>query len=167
MVIAARRRRVQRQKEEAAMLYFAYGANMDEETLRARGVQFTKVCTGKVRNLRLVFHKPADDGTGRADLADQKGAVTEGVVYDVPEASLANLDVYEGVDKGHYRRQTMTVQTPRGEMECIAYRAAKFKTGLKPNPDYLRTVIRGAEAHRLSADYLVFLRSHDTMEAAG
>lgn len=146
------------------MLYFAYGANMDEETLQARGVQFSRVCTGKIKNLRLVFHKPAEDGTGRADLADQQGAVTEGVVYEVPEASLVNLDVYEGVDKGHYRRQTVNVQTSKGELECIAYRAAKFKGGLKPSPAYLQTILRGAETHRLSSDYLVFLRSHDTME---
>ena len=80
------------------MLYFAYGDNMDEATLAARGVEFTKVCTGKVRQLRLAFQKPGADGTGRADLKDDQGGVTEGVVYDVPEAALANLDVYEGVD---------------------------------------------------------------------
>jgi cation transport regulator ChaC len=149
-------------KEVRHMLYFAYGENMDEVTLAARGVQFSRVCTGKVRNLRLCFQKPGEDGTGKADLKDDRGAVTEGVVYDVPEASLANLDVYEGVDKGHYRRQTVTVQTPRGELECVLYRAAKFKGGLKPSPPYLQTIIRGAEAHRLSEDYLTFLRSHDT-----
>ena len=44
------------------MLYFAYGENMDEATLVARGVQFSRVCTGKVRNLRLVFQKPGEDG---------------------------------------------------------------------------------------------------------
>lgn len=148
------------------MLYFAYGDNMDEATLAARGVEFTKVCTGKVRQLRLAFQKPGADGTGRADLKDDQGGVTEGVVYDVPEVTLANLDVYEGVDKGHYRRQAVTVQTPRGELECVLYRAAKFKGGLKPSPEYLQTIVRGAEAHRLSPEYITFLRSHDTMSPA-
>ena len=146
------------------MLYFAYGENMDEATLADRGVLFTSVCTGKVRDLRLCFQKPGADGTGRADLKDDRGSVVEGVVYDVPEASLANLDVYEGVDKGHYRRQAVTVQTARGELECIVYRAAKFKGGLKPSPAYLQGIVRGAEAHRLSPDYITFLRSHDTMQ---
>jgi gamma-glutamylcyclotransferase len=146
------------------MLYFAYADNMDETTLAGRGVKFEKVCTGKVRNLRLVFHKPAEDGSGKADLTDDRGSVVEGVVYDVPDDSLANLDVYEGVDKGHYRRQVVTVQTSRGELECIAYRASKFRTGLKPSRDYLQTVIRGAEAHRLSSGYLTFIKSHVTME---
>jgi cation transport regulator ChaC len=145
------------------MFYFAYGENMDEATLAARGVSFTKVCTGKVRHLRLSFQKPGEDGTGKADLKDDKGGVTEGVVYDVPEASLANLDVYEGVDKGHYRRQAVNVQTPRGELECVLYRAAKFKGGLKPSQAYLQTIIRGAEAHRLSPEYIIYLKSHDTI----
>lgn len=145
------------------MFYFAYAENMDEITLAERGVDFTRICTGKVRHLRLSFQKPGEDGTGKADLKDDKGGIVEGVVYDVPEASLANLDVYEGVDKGHYRRQAVTVQTSRGELECILYRAAKFKGGLKPSPDYLQRIVRGAESHRLSPNYIIFLKSHDTM----
>lgn len=144
------------------MLYFAYGANMDEETLAERGVEFKPVCSGKVRHMRLVFSKPAEDGTGRADLQNARGNVVEGVVYDVAESSLANLDVYQGVDRGHYRRQTVTVQTFKGELECVAYRAAKFRTGLKPSVAYLQSLIRGAEKHRLSPDYITFLRSHST-----
>ena len=145
------------------MLYFAYGANMDEEMLTERGVEFKPVCSGKVRHMRLVFYKPAEDGTGMADLQNDRGSSVEGVVYDVAESSLANLDVYKGVDRGHYRRQTVTVQTFKGELECIVYRAAKFSTGLKPSAAYLQSLIRGAEKHRLSPGYITFLRSHDTM----
>ena len=29
------------------MLYFAYGNNMDEETLADRGIEFSRVCSGK------------------------------------------------------------------------------------------------------------------------
>lgn len=146
------------------MLYFAYGANMDETTLAERGVTFSRVCIGKVRDMRLAFDKPGVDGTGKADLQDKKGSEVEGVIYEVPEASLARLDVHEGVDRGHYRRQAVIVQTSRGELECIAYRAAKFRTGLKPNPAYLQAMVRGAEAHRLSVEYVTFLKSHDTMD---
>ncbi len=148
------------------MLYFAYGANMNPETLGERGVAFEKVCKGKVRDMRLVFDKPGDDGTGKADLQDHKGSEVQGVIYDVPEASLVNLDVYEGVDRGHYRRQVVRVQTSKGELECIAYRAAKFRSGLKPSPAYLRAIIRGAEAHRLSPEYLTFLKSFATMDVS-
>ena len=144
------------------MLYFAYGANMDPEILRERGVEPNVVCAGKVRPVRLVFHKPGDDGTGKADLQDHRGSTVEGIIYDVPEASLASLDVYEGVERGHYRRQLIRVQTSRGELDCHAYRAAKFKSGLKPSRAYLDALIRGAAAHRLSEDYQVFLRSHLT-----
>lgn len=147
------------------MYYFAFGANMNEQILAERGVTFAKVATGRVQNLRLVFHKPGIDGTGKADLQDAHGAVTEGVVWEVPEASLAQLDVYEGVDKGHYRRGLLRVQTSKGELECAVYRASKFKTGLLPSRTYLDAIISGAEAHRLSASYLTFLRSHLTMES--
>ncbi len=149
------------------MLYFAYGPNMNTEILKERRVSFAKVCRGKLRNLRLVFDKPGEDGSGQANLQDHKGSVVEGVVYDAPEASLANLDVYEGVERGHYRRHAMVVQTSKGELECVVYRAAKFRTGLKPTPEYLQTIIRGAEEHKLSAEYLTFLRSFNTRSAEG
>ncbi|KIH77670.1 Cation transport regulator ChaC [Geoalkalibacter ferrihydriticus] len=146
------------------MLYFAYGHNMDPEVLAQRGVSFSRVCTGKIRGMRLVFHKPGEDGSGKADIQDHRGSVAEGVIYDVPEESLANLDVYEGVDKGHYRRQLIKVQTFKGELECVVYRAAKFKNGLKPSRQYLGALIRGAAVHGLSADYQVFLKSHLTAD---
>ncbi|WP_305045505.1 gamma-glutamylcyclotransferase family protein [Geoalkalibacter sp.] len=146
------------------MLYFAYGHNLDPDNLSQRGVSFSRVCTGKIRDLRLVFHKPGEDGTGRADVQDHRGSQVEGVIYEVPETSLANLEVYEGVDKGHYRRQVMKVQTCKGELECVVYRAAKFKSGLKPSRAYLAQLIRGAEIHKLSADYQSFLKSFATAD---
>ena len=145
------------------MHYFAYGANMDVETLQERQVQFQSVCTGKVRNKRLVFHVPGEDGTGKADLMDDRGSHAHGIVYDVPEASLAGLDVYEGVERGRYRRQELLVQTSQGEIPCVVYQAARFRTGLKPSPDYLGRLIRGAEHHGLPEHYQTFLRSHATM----
>ncbi|MFA5516416.1 MAG: gamma-glutamylcyclotransferase [Desulfuromonadales bacterium] len=145
------------------MLYFAYAENMDIETLGERSMTFEKVGVGRARDFRLVFDKPASDGSGLADLMDDRGSAVEGVIWDVPESSLERLDVLAGVDKGHYRRIRVSVQTSRGEVDCVTYRAAKFRSGLKPSREYLDLIVRGAEAHRLSSDYLTFLRSHDTM----
>jgi cation transport regulator ChaC len=149
------------------MFYFAYGPNMNTAVLKERGVPFQTVCRGKIRDMRLVFDKPGEDGTGMADLQDHKGSMVEGVIYDVPENSLDNLDLYEGVDRGHYRRQAVVAQTARGEVECVTYRAAKFRTGLKPSPDHMQAIIRGAEEHRLSSEYRTFLKSFNTEAPAG
>ena len=146
------------------MLYFAYGANMDVETLRERGVDFSFVCIGKVVKKRLVFHMPGEDGTGKADLMDDRGSHAHGVIYDVPEASLAGLDVYEGVERGRYRREEILVQTSRGELVCVYYRARRFRNGLKPSSDYLRRLIRGARHHHLPEHYQTFLASHGTTD---
>lgn len=148
------------------MLYFAYAENMDIDTLGTRGVEFSKVATGKARHFRLTFQKPCADGTGKADLVDDRGNAVEGVVWEIPDASLDNLDVHEEVDKGHYRRQALVVQTSKGELDCVTYRASKFRTGLKPGREYLDAIIRGAETHALSPGYISFLRSHDTAKPA-
>lgn len=144
------------------MLYFAYAENMDIDTLGSRGVEFRKVATGKLRDFRLSFQKPCGDGTGKADLVDDRGNFVEGVVWEIPDASLDNLDVYEEVDKGHYRRQAVVVQTSKGELDCVTYRASKFRSGLKPDRAYLETILKGAQIHGLSPEYMTFLRSHDT-----
>lgn len=145
------------------MHYFAYGANMDIETLKERNVEFKTVTVGKVRDMRLVFHVPGGDTTGKADLMDDKRSHVHGVVYNVPEKSLDGLDVYEAVERGRYRRQEILVQTSKGELRCVAYRGAKFRNGLKPSTDYLTRLIRGAQHHGLPDHYLRFLQSHDTM----
>jgi gamma-glutamylcyclotransferase len=148
---------------EVTMLYFAYGANMDEETLRERGVDFRFICVGRVRDKRLVFHVPGEDGTGKADLMDDRSSHAHGVIYDVPEVSLAGLDVYEGIERGRYRRGEVLVQTNRGELPCAVYHAAKFRNGLKPSDDYLGRLIRGAQAHGLPDHYQAYLKSYKTM----
>lgn len=145
------------------MYYFAYGANMDHETLQERKVSFQMVAIGRVQDVRLVFHVPGNDGTGKADLMDDKRSHVHGVVYDVPEESLQGLDVYEGIERGRYRRQTTWVKTSLGELECAVYRGAKFRVGLKPSPDYLERLIRGALYHGLPEHYVTFLQSHGTM----
>ena len=145
------------------MHYFAYGANMDVETLKERKVDFKTITAGKIRDARLVFHVPGGDDTGKADLMDDKRSHVHGVVYDVPEKSLAGLDVYEHIERGRYRRGEVVVQTSQGEMVCAVYRGAKFRSGLKPSKDYLERLIRGARQHGLPDHYLKFLQSHDTM----
>lgn len=145
------------------MHYFAYGANMDMETLKERAVEFVPVTIGKVRDMRLVFHVPGSDASGKADLMDDRNSHVHGVVYDVPEPSLANLDVYEDIERGRYRRHELLVATERGELRCVAYRGAKFRAGLKPSAEYLARLIRGAQAHGLPQHYLTFLQSHRTM----
>jgi hypothetical protein len=145
------------------MHYFAYGANMDVETLAERNVDFKPVAIARLRDVRLVFHVPGGDDTGKADLIDDRRSHVHGVVYDVPEQSLAGLDVYVDVERGRYRRHEVVVQTSRGEFSCAVYRGSKFRAGLKPSADYLGRLIRGAQHHGLPEHYLTFLQSHGTM----
>jgi hypothetical protein len=153
-----------RTTKEVNMHYFAYGANMDVETLKERKVDFKPVTIGKVRDVRLVFHVPGADDTGKADIMDDRRSHVHGVIYDIPEENLAGLDVYEGVERGRYRRQQVIVQTELGELPCVIYRGAKFRAGLKPSTNYLARLVKGAQDHGLPQHYLTFLQSHGTME---
>jgi cation transport regulator ChaC len=148
------------------MHYFAYGANMDLLTLAERQIDYLTVGPGWLENSCLTFQMPGRDGTGKADIPPQIGSVVEGVIYRVPAASLLRLDVYEGLDFGHYTREFVQVRCAQGTLECIVYRALKVQSGLRPSDAYLARLLRGAQTHGLSEEYRRFLQGHETMPVA-
>ena len=113
-----------------------------------------------MRDHKLVFNKPAGDGSGYANIQPCSGEVVYGVLYKITPEELAKLDIYEGVHCGHYYRESLEVTTISGEIviaEC--YLAKKICNGLRPRFDYLSHLIRGAEEHGLPKDYIEKLKS--------
>ncbi len=149
------------------MNYFAYGANMDLKTLAERRIGYQAIGRGLLADVRLRFHMPGNDGTGKADIPECRGGLVEGVVYDISAAGMAQLDAFEGIASGHYRRSLVRVRVNGAELDCVVYRALRIAEGLFPSDDYLQRLLRGAETHGLSLDYLRFLRSQPTMPLPG
>jgi len=105
----------------------------------------------------LVFNKPCRYG-GCANIEPHKGSEVEGVLYLILEEDLCKLDKYEGYPD-HYDRRRITVYTEEGSLEAWIYVAVKTEPGLKPSRKYMDYLIRGAEQHGLSQQYINFLKS--------
>ena len=86
--------------------YFAYGANMDDGTFRARrGIQALECRPGRIQGYRLRFNL---DGRPRgkaapANLHPDPGAEVWGVLYRITRRDLLHLDSTEGVPGRGYR----------------------------------------------------------------
>ncbi len=107
------------------MKYFAYGSNMLRERLLKRVPDAAVIGLASVRGRILRFHKKSSDGSAKCDLANTQCDDDQawGVLFEIPEAQIAEFDDAEGLGKG-YAREPIQVRTENGQViESTAYLA--------------------------------------------
>jgi len=148
---------------------FAYGSNLDSARMVGRVPSATAVGRADLAGFEIRFHKRGwTDGTGKADAFTSKdaGAVIHGVVYEVDEAELADLDVHE---TGYERALVgVTIGTRDGSrhLEAWIYRARPdvIDGELLPTGWYRDHILRGAREHGLPEELIAWLEAHPTQE---
>lgn len=142
--------------------YFAYGSNMLRERMIARGVVLLDA--GKAAQLlgyRLEFNKVSSDGSSKANLMLDPGAITWGTAFTVDPSILSGLDAAEGAPE-HYGRATVTVRTSDGEHSAMTYIAQPSKvlsTPDRPWDWYLALMLAGAKVcSGISNEWIAHLR---------
>jgi AIG2-like family len=147
------------------MWYFAYGSNMQSETLRGRrGVPFSRAVAVRVPGWRVVFDKPPLFSVGEAfaNIVQETRADALGVAFEVSDDDLAQIERSEGVMLGNYRRVELAVEAlaPCGDPPRRATSLASDRRDatLFPSTRYMALVIAGALEHALPADYVETLR---------
>ncbi len=138
-----------------ASYYFAYGSNMNAERVVTRKMQFVEIKAGQLEGYKLVFNKRSvkTPGAAAANVEPEPGAVTEGVLYRLPEANeILKMDPFEGYPV-RYRREVRALRTQSGYENAWVYMANPEFIGdhLKPAKWYLQHLLAGKEM--LSADY--------------
>jgi gamma-glutamylcyclotransferase (GGCT)/AIG2-like uncharacterized protein YtfP len=143
---------------------FAYGSNLDTTRMVGRAPSARVIGAAGLEGFELRFHKRGwRDGTGKANAfrSEVVGAVVHGVVYEVDEAELADLDVHET----GYRRALIAfdVGTEVGAetVEAWVYLALPevIDDALLPTRLYLDHVLAGARAHGLPVETIAWLES--------
>ena len=149
--------------EPTKMLYFAYGSNMERFWFKKRCPRAKFVSAAKLRDHDLTFDRSSTVwGGGTADLKPTPGAVVEGVLWEIGEQDLKDLDQYEGVPK-EYIRKTVPVEGKDGKtLQAAVYVVAQPGGYRPPSKKYIRLLIQGAEEHGLSDEYVMRLESIKT-----
>jgi hypothetical protein len=146
--------------------YFAYGSNMQSETLRGRrGVEYHRAVTARLPGWRLVLDKPGLISVvgAFANIIPDPGAEVLGVSFELSETDLAHVDLTEGVLIGNYDRVAVTVQplaSPGAPpLAAFTLTSERRDASVQPTRRYMDLLIAGAEEHGLPAAYVAFLRS--------
>lgn len=133
--------------------YFAYGSNMDDATIASCLHQQPKVIgISALLNYKFSYNKKSIDGTGKANIYPCDNAKVYGLVYEVTEEQMKQVDKKE---KG-YDRLTIELMLDDKKTEVITYTAkpARIDNTLQPSPDYKNKVIRGAYKNNLPVNYI-------------
>ncbi len=144
------------------MRYFAYGSNMLSARLRDRVNSASNPTPYALNGNQLRFHKRSSDGSGKGNVIDTGDPldVVHGVIFDIEESQIADLELHEGVGHGYgcsIRRLCLHGTTH----EVLMYVAEVGFTddALVPYKWYLDLVIAGAEEHDLPRAYIAALRA--------
>ena len=151
------------------MLYFAYGSNMHSAQMKERCPAATFVCRAKLPSHRLAFTlKSFRRGCGVADVLYDEAKEVWGVVYELPENELGDLDKDESFrpgrpdDQNGYTRENHYVW-PEGDAKrallAWLYRGHPQLDPPLPSDDYKKLIVEGAKYWNLPAEYIRELES--------
>jgi hypothetical protein len=125
------------------MLMFAYGSNLNMEQMERRCPNAVPLARMKLRGRRLVFR-------GVADCIAEAGAVCHGGIWAITSECEKELDLYEGVRGGLYRKEYVPINAfPEHGSEMLIY--VMNSTGIfPPSAYYLNVIKQGYEDFGLS-----------------
>lgn len=132
------------------MLYFAYGSNMcigKLENSLGNETNPTFVRVAKISGYKLKFHKKSTkDGSGKANAfkTDNLNDVVYGVVFDIEDSQIPNLDKSEG---GYKREEIKNMKINGKPVHTYFAENDKIDDSLKPYSWYLRFVLEGARKY--------------------
>jgi hypothetical protein len=107
-------------------------------------------------NFQVEFRYYSEDRQGGiSSIVEAPGRLVEGVIYDIPEEELLDLDILESVPQGLYRRDTFLVLGEDGLWhEAELYRVSNPMGPYAPSKGYVEDMIEGAREHGLTTEYV-------------
>ena len=129
-------------------LYFAYGSNMWTEQMEARCPNQRLVGAGVLKGYRWII-----SSRGYANIIESPSDVVLGVIYEISDSDERNLDRYEGVGSGSYRKELLRVEVDGSHITCLVYIDPIEEEGL-PKAEYIRRINSGIKDAKLPREYV-------------
>jgi gamma-glutamylcyclotransferase (GGCT)/AIG2-like uncharacterized protein YtfP len=135
--------------------YFAYGSNMDARQMqqRVQGAELIgPACLEGFRLAFTVFSRRWNAGAANLEVAPD-GRVY-GVLWELPEEGIEQLDTFEG-HPTFYRREEVIVETATGPTIAWTYRVAHQEgVFVRPSDEYLQLLYAAIRVHGLPPEAL-------------
>ncbi len=138
------------------MLHFAYGSNLSPTFLRQYCPTAVFQMRAELPNYRIAFPFFSQKRQGGiSSIVHAPGELVRGVIYEVNQAEMEELDVVESVPQGLYIRETFIVLGEDKRWHgADLYRCAKPSGPYSPARSYVELMLEGAETHQLNPEYV-------------
>ena len=136
------------------MYYFAYGVTLDEEEMLFRCPDSRFVGNGILENYRFIINELGDPTVIRDDSAG-----VYGVVWDIHENRLKDLDHWEEADNAIFTREMVPISLYNITLENVFIYIAVNSTPGRPRTDYMDTIIAAGTEYCFPPEYIDHLRT--------
>lgn len=130
------------------MLYFAYGSNLWRQQMLSRCPEMRTIGAGRLAGWRWIITT-----RGYASIVSSEDTYVLGTVYDLSETDVQNLDRFEGVAQGNYRKEMIPVEATGVEVNCLVYIDRVTEEG-KPKVEYITRINNGIRDAGLPEEYV-------------
>ena len=142
-------------------LYFAFGSNLDADQMAERCPGARARFAARLPDHRIAFtYASRRWGGGAADILPAAGHSVWGLVWELDEEDLAQLDGYE---QGYERVALAVLDASGAPHRVVSYRVIA-KGDHRPTRHYLDKMLRWAERWRFPDTYLEALRAVATQD---
>jgi hypothetical protein len=142
------------------MLHFAYGSNLSQKFLRQYCPTAVFQMKAELPNFRITFPFFSQKRQGGiSSILPAPGELVRGVIYDISEREIQELDIAESVNQGSYIREAyLVLGEDRRWHSADLYRVAKPTGPYAPARSYVELMLEGAEGHNLDSNYVKELK---------
>ncbi len=150
--------------------YFAYGSNMNPGQMAGRCVAARVVCAACLPGYRLAFYgrNRVWDG-GKETVVQESGQQMWGVLYELTFGDATSLDVWSSVrlDGGgaYFHYPVLVRDASAREHTAVWYKKDLLGPPVPPSSQYLAHIVAGAEANKLPAAYVDYLKNLQSVPA--
>lgn len=137
------------------MLNFSYGSNMSTKYIRDYCPSAKFIMRAVLPNYHIEFRRFSTDlNGGISTIMEAPGEMVQGVLYEIPEVEILELDILEDIPLGLYRRDNFMVlgEDNAWHTACL-YRIVKPEGPFAPSEKYISMMIEGATEHNLDQGY--------------
>lgn len=124
------------------MLYFAYGSNLNWEQMKRRCPDCFPTAKATLKKWRLQFRGPLD-------IEPDENSEVQGVVFNISDQDLKNLDRYEGYPSCYIRKMVTLISNKQDQliraMVYVMTNTRKDQQLCQPSEGYLQCVLQGCE----------------------
>ena len=138
------------------MLYFGYGSNLSTKYTKPYFPSAQVVKRAMLPNYHIEFRKYSTDLEGGiSTIIEAPGEFVEGIIYEVSEEEIAEMDILEDVPQGLYKRETFMVIDKEGKWEKVdLYRVCTPKGPFTPSKKYVSYMLEGMAEHSFEEEYV-------------